>query len=178
MLEMIGQIVGLIGVAVLFMAYQMKDRKTLLLVQGAGIALISAQYFMIGATTGAILNVVCFTRTMFFYFTEGKIENRLLTKYLFPLLFSVLICVFAIFSWEDWYSSFLLVCLAINSFCVGACNPQNLRKSLLITCPLAFIYNIFVFSIGGMINEVISTISALVGIIRYRKAHRNKTDEQ
>jgi hypothetical protein len=154
----------------------MKDRKTILLVQAIGIALITTQYFMIGATSGAVLNCVCLLRTVFFYFADGKIKSLLLKKYLFPTFFTILICAFAIFSWEGWYSIFILLCLAINSFCVGACNPQNLRKSMIFTCILAFIYNVYVFSIGGMANEILSLISALIGIIRYKKTQLDKTE--
>lgn len=41
----IGQILGVFGVVVLFLAYQMKDKKTLLLLQTLGIALFTTQYF-------------------------------------------------------------------------------------------------------------------------------------
>lgn len=169
MIETIGQIVGIFGVVALFSAYQMKNRKSLLLLQMLGIAFISAQYFMINAISGAVLNLVCLVRTIFFYFVEGKIKNRTLEKYVFPLFFAFLVCIFAVFSWEGWYTWLMLVCLAVNSFCTGACSPQSFRYSLLFTCALAFAYNVIVFSIGGMINEVLSVISAIVGIIRYKK---------
>ena len=172
MIEIIGQIIGIFGVIALFSAYQMKDRKTLLLFQMLGIALIATQYFMINALSGAVLNVVCLVRTLFFYLFEGKIKNKVFEKYIFPLLFAFLVCVFAVVSWEGWYTWLMLVCLAVNSFCTGACSPQNFRKSLLFTCTLAFIYNVIVISIGGMINEVVSIISAIVGIIRYKKQQK------
>lgn len=40
-IEIIGQIIGLFGVAVLFLVYQMKDRKMLLLLQMLGVALFA-----------------------------------------------------------------------------------------------------------------------------------------
>ena len=166
--EIIGQVIGIFGVALLFFAYQMKVKKTLLLLQMLGIALIAIQYFMINALSGAVLNVVCLIRTVFFYFTEEKIENPKLKTYVFPLIFAGLVCVFGILSWEGWHSILLLLCLAINSFCTGACNPQNFRISLLFTCTLALVYNVIVFSIGGMLNEIVSIISAVIGIIRYK----------
>jgi len=167
-IEIIGQIIGIFAVVALFSAYQMKNRKWLLLLQMLGVALIATQYFMINAISGAVLNAVCLVRTIFFYFTEGKITNETLRKYVFPLSFSILVCVFAVLFWEGWYTWLMLVCLGVNSFCTGACMPQSFRFSLLFTCALAFAYNVIVFSIGGMINEVLSVISAIVGIIRYK----------
>ena len=64
-IEIIGQIIGLFGVAVLFLAYQMKARKKLLLLQMLGVALFATQYFMINALSGAVLNTVCLIRTIF-----------------------------------------------------------------------------------------------------------------
>ena len=168
-IEIIGQIIGVFGVAVLFLAYQMKVRKRLLLLQMLGVALIATQYFMINALSGAVLNIVCLIRTIFFYFAEDKIKNDKRKIYGFSIFFAVLVCVFGVFSWEEWYSILLLLCLAINSFCVGVCNPQNFRKSLLLTCVLALIYNVIVFSIGGMLNEIVSIVSAIIGIIRFKK---------
>ena len=171
-IEIIGQILGVLGVVVLFLAYQMKDKKTLLLLQTLGIALFTTQYFMINALSGAVLNAVCLIRTIFFYLVEGKVKNEKLKNYGLPFLFTVLVCVFGVFSWESWHSILVLLSLAIISFCTGACSPQNFRKSLLLTCSLALIYNVIVFSIGGMINEVTSMISALVGIIRHKKQQK------
>ncbi len=173
-IEIIGQIIGILGVVALFSAYQMKNRKSLLLLQMLGVALISTQYFMINALSGAVLNAVCLVRTIFFYFTEGKITNKTLRKYVFPLFFAILVCVFAVFSWEGWYTWLMLVCLAVNSFCTGACSPQSFRYSLLFTCALALIYNVIVFSIGGMLNEIVSMVSAVIGIIRYNKKIKAK----
>ena len=75
-IEIIGQIIGLFGVAALFLAYQMKARKKLLLLQMLGVALFATQYFMINALSGAVLNTVCLIRTIFFYFAEDKIKNE------------------------------------------------------------------------------------------------------
>ena len=49
-------------------------------------------------------------------------------------------------------------------------DPQNIRKSILVTSPLVLIYNIFEFSIGGIANESLSIVSSLIGIVRDKKA--------
>ena len=67
----------------------MKVRKRLLFLQMIGVALISTQYFMINALSGAVLNLVCLIRTIFFYFAEDKIKMKSVkfTDFLFSLLF-------------------------------------------------------------------------------------------
>ena len=61
---------------VLFLAYQIKEKKTLLLLQTLGIALFTTQYFMINALSGAVFNAVCLIRTIFFYVAYGKVKKR------------------------------------------------------------------------------------------------------
>ena len=58
--------------------------------------------------------------------------------------------------------------------CMGIFNSQNLKKSIILTCSLLIIYNIFVNSYSGIINESISIVSAVIGIIRYVKAKKGK----
>lgn len=48
-------------------------------------------------------------------------------------------------------------------------NPRSIRKSILITSPLALIYNCLVLSVGGAIFEAMSIISAALGIYRNTK---------
>ncbi|MBQ3591957.1 MAG: YgjV family protein, partial [Clostridia bacterium] len=48
-------------------------------------------------------------------------------------------------------------------------SPQLLRISILFTCSLILVYNIFVFSIGGILNESVSIVSAAIGIVRFTK---------
>ena len=75
-------------------------------------------------------------------------------------------------TWQAWYSIFVLLGIAINTFCVGVCNSQNLRKSLLVTCPLVLIYDVFTMALSGIVFEVVGIISALIGIIRYSKKEK------
>ena len=62
--------------------------------------------------------------------------------------------------------------LMINAVCLALCDSQNLRKSILITCPLVLAYNLVEGSYSGLVSESISMISALIGILRFRKTQK------
>ncbi len=70
------QVIGVFGFLVLFLAYQIKDKKTLLLLQTLWIAPFTTQYFIINAISGAVFNAVCLIRTIFFYVAYGKVKKR------------------------------------------------------------------------------------------------------
>jgi hypothetical protein len=165
----IGQAFGILATVICLISYQMNTKKSLLIVQTAGTACTCISYFFLGATSGFVLNIVCIVRNFVFYFVGGK-------KSLYAsLVFAVATCVVGAFSWEGFISLLIIIPLAVNTVCLSLGRPQLLRYSILFTSTSIMIYNIFVFSIGGTINEALTVISAFIGILRFRTG---KTKEQ
>ena len=74
-------------------------------------------------------------------------------------------------------SLLIIFALAANTIFMSFGNPQLLRKSILLTSTCVLIYNVFVFSIGGITNEGISIVSSVIGIIRFRKEKTSPVTE-
>jgi len=168
-MEIAGHIFGVISIGLFFLTYQVFDKKKLLAVLTAATVAICLQYLFLGAYSGFALNIVCLIRNFFYYWrkretTFGKIM---------PVLFAVLIGVMSLFSWDGWFSVFILAGLVINTLCVGYCDSQQLRKSILVTCPMVIVYNAFTMSYAAIISEVIGMVSGVIGIVRYNRAKRN-----
>jgi hypothetical protein len=70
---------------------------------------------------------------------------------------------------EGIYFVLSVVGITINSYAMSFSNPQNIRKSILISSPLVLIYDLFATSYGGAVYEAVVIISSIIGIIRYRK---------
>ncbi|MGM9668004.1 MAG: YgjV family protein [Eubacteriales bacterium] len=172
-MEIIGHIFGFIAIALFFLSYQVFDKKKLLFIQTLATALICLQYLLIGAYSGFALNAVCIVRNILYYHRDKKILSGLWL----PILFVFIMAGVSLFSWDGYHSLLIVLGLMINTVCMGVCNAQNLRKSVLITCPLVIIYNLFERSYSGIISESISFISAIIGIIRYKKACSEKAEE-
>ena len=164
-METIGQIVGIAAVVLSFLTYQMKSKRAILAMLSCATALFCIHYACLGAMVGVVLNVVGIIRNMCYYHSDKKI----LSSKAVPAVLAAAMGVLSIFTWEGYYSAFFVVGLMLNTLAMGYFNPQNLRKSLLLTCTLIFIYNAFTFSIGGMINETVAIISAIIGLVRYSK---------
>ena len=164
----IGQIFGIIAVILGFVMYQIKDAKRLLMVKIFICIVFCIHYFFLKATSGMILNAVGAVRSITYYNRDrvGKYE-----KYL-PVVFAIIMGIMGIYFWEAWYSVFVVVGLVINSVALSFKNPQNLRKSILISSPLVIIYNAFIMSIGGIIFESVSVISSVIGLIRYKNSQK------
>ena len=163
--EIFGQIIGILAVIISFLTYQMKTQRGILVMLSCATVLFCIHYACLGAMVAVVLNIVGIIRNMCYYHNDKKI----LSSKVVPVILAAVMGIFSIFTWEGYHSAFFVVGLMLNTLAMGYFNPQNLRKSLLLTCSLIFIYNAFTLSIGGMINETVAIISAIVGLVRFRK---------
>ncbi len=167
MIQMIGHLVGFAATGLFFLSYQIFDKKKLLLMQTVATATLCLHYLLVGAYSGFGLNIVCIIRNILFYHRDKK----LLSGVWLPISLAAVMGVVSLFSWDGYYSLLIIGGLMINTVCMGLCNSQNLRKSILVTCPMVLLYDWFAGSYGGMISETISLISAVIGIVRYKKSN-------
>ena len=161
----IAQVFGVIAVILGFLSYQMRTRRQILLALSATVIALTLHYLFLGAYTGMAMNAVSLIRNIAYDYRDRKeIKSPLI-----PIVFTAIQVVMGILTWQAWYSILVLVGIAINTYCVGLCNSQNLRKSILVTSPLVLIYNIFTMALSGIVFEVVGIVSAVIGIIRHRK---------
>lgn len=166
MTEIIGHIFGVIAVGLFFLSYQISDKKKLLIVQTVATAMLCLQYILIGAYSGFGLNIVCIIRNILYFHRDKKGHSDVWL----PFALAFVMAMVSLLSWDGYHSLFIIFGLMINTVCMGIFNTQNLRKSILLTCSLVLVYNLFEGSYGGAISESMSLISAIIGIIRYKKS--------
>jgi hypothetical protein len=167
--EIIGQIFGIATTVLSAISYQANTKKKLLILSSLAISCICISYLLLGAYSGFALNVICLIRNICFYFIkENTKTHRIVTA-----LLVVTICIVGALSWQGPISLLIIIALAINTYFISLGKPQLLRYSLLLTCTMVLIYDIVYFSIGGIANESISAVSAVIGIIRYFKLKRS-----
>lgn len=162
----LGQVFGILAMVLTFASYQANTKRLLLMIQTLSTACTCLGFFFLGATTGFLLNILCVIRNVVFYFLDRT------SRLYYPAtgILSVLYIVLGILSWQGWFSLFVTLALVINTVVMSLGVPQILRKSILITSPMVIVYNVVVFSIGGIANECVAIAGAVVGLIRYRSA--------
>ena len=168
--ELWGQILGIVATLIITSAYQANTKKGLLMIQTPGIAVLCVSYLLLGASSGFALNVVCVLRNLGCFFVKEKTK----LYYAMTGVLMVAMGVMGFLSWESYISLILIVALVANTFFIALGKPQILRYSIVITSTMCLIYNIVVFSVGGILLEAISVVSAIVGSVRYLIANRKK----
>ena len=161
----IGQIMGCLAVMLGFVSFQMRTQKQLLVVQTATTIAFCIHYYLIGATSGLMLNLLGIVRNLAYYHKDKPFFSGKKC----PIFFAAVMGVVGMLSWQGYYSIFIVLGLVINTVCLSFSNPQSIRKSILVSSPLVLIYDAFVLSIGGVIYESVVIVSSVIGIIRYRK---------
>ena len=169
----IGQILGIVAIAMGFISYQTRTQKGLLLMQFATCAVFCLHYLMIGAFTATAMNSIGVVRNAVYYFREKKGS----TNKLLPIIFAVIMAIVGIITWEAWYSVFVFAGLIINTLCLAFRDPQNVRRSILVSSPLVIAYDVFVLSIGGVVYESVVIVSSIIGIVRHSESRLQKEEK-
>ena len=162
MTYIIGQVLGIVAVILGFISFQMKSPGRILLFQVITAFVFSVHYFLIGAYTAVALNLMASAQCVFYYFRDKR-GSRSLAE---PVIFTVLVIVAGILTWEGWYSVFIMSGLVVNSVSLAFSDAQKIRIAMFIKSPLCLLYNIFVLSGGGIIYECAVLVSSVIGILR------------
>lgn len=169
-MEILGHIIGFVSIAMFFCSYQVRNKKSLLIIQIIATVLLCLQYVLIKAYSGFAMNTVCIARCITYYYVDTK---KGFGKYC-PYILSFAILPLAIISWEGCYSLFLVMGLMVNTVLMGFLDIQKFRVSVWFTSSLLLAYNLFAGSYSGMIGDVMTISSAVIGYVRYKN---NKSGE-
>lgn len=165
----IGQALGVVAVILGFINYQVKTREQVLIVHIATTLCFVLHYLCLGAWAGMAMNFVGFVRNLIFYFNgkNGKVSRGLAVC--FALIMGAMGVTASLIAKEGWYFVLSVLGLVINSYAMSFSDPNNIRKSILVTSPMVLIYDCFVLSFGGIVYESVVIISSIIGIFRFRK---------
>lgn len=182
-IEIIAQIVGIFGMLLSVLSFQQKGKARILTFQLLGSALFVVNFFMLGAFSGAILNIVAIVRALIFIY-EDKIhaEHPAWTIGLTAVYVLSYISVFTIFGKEPTAKNLILEILPVLAMTVTTVafrhkEDKILRRVTFISSPLWLTYNTIFFSLGGIIGETLNIGSALVGTLRLDRKKKEEKPE-
>lgn len=161
-MEIIAQVVGILGTCAAFLSFQLKENKKFFILQSISGALFALNFLMLGAYTGSLLNLINIYRGAIM---AGGRKTR---KIPFLISIQLLYILATVFTYTNVFSIIALVAQLIGTFAMWSQNGKTIRVlQLAAVSPLWLIHNVFVFSIGGIICEVFNLGSIIVSIIRF-----------
>ena len=178
-IEIIAQIIGIIAMAFNILSYQGKKQSTVVAFQLVGGALFAANFLLLGATVGAILNMIAVVRAVVFLYKDKLHANHPVWFIGFCLSYiAVYVLTFTLLHKKPTPFNFIIELLPVIGMValnVGfrMKNAFGIRKCGLISSPAWLIYNIVAGSWGAIICETLSLISILAGMLRLDKTKTN-----
>lgn len=165
-INLIGQFVGFLAIAVAFISFQVKKKNAILAMQALANFIWSVHFLMIGAIAGCVLNLVGTGRNLIY---AKRDTWKWLNGLWLPTVISIIIAVLSITTRESWFDVILLPSTVLSTFAYCFGSERVIRNSTVFVSLTWLIFNIFNFSISGVVAEIFNLTSLTIAIIRFRK---------
>lgn len=168
-MEFIAQAISIIAMIVSICSLQLKTNKGLFVCRGVSGFLFSLSYLLIGAYTGALLNLLNVLKSTL-------LVNKKTSKKPFMFLMIALYVGAAIVTFGGPLSILVGIAQCAETVVMWHRNGKHIRICQLgFLSPVWLIYNIVEFSLGGILTEIFVMGSTVVSFIRFRKTGFDKT---
>ena len=171
----IAQVFSFLAAVTAFITFQLKTPKGVIIANSVCAVLMSVSYFFLGAYSGMALNGICLIRNLTY---AAKDKNKFFAWKGWPVVYSLAMIAAIPLTWNGPLSLLITVAIVINTWFISFNDNQKLRYSILLTSTMVIVYNVFVFSLGGILYEAIGIISSIIGIIRFSKVRARRHEEQ
>lgn len=156
------QVIGALGVLAAVLAFQCKRHDRVMVLRTANELLFALQYALLGAWTGVAMNLIGCVRNMVF---RSMVLRGRKTRWA-RVLFSVAFAGFALLTWAGFKSLLTGFAKVVSTVAFGSSNLFLLRLLTLLTSSCWLIYNFSVGSYTGVVCEVLTISSVMIGVLR------------
>lgn len=165
----LSQVFIIISYILLAITYQIKNRKSILILSFMSIAATGLSYLFLSAYSGLAMVIVAAIRNVIFVVDEKKNGKRLTntTKdYIILAILYLISIIFAVFTYNGILSMISVVATMLYTYSVWQKNTKVYKILGLPGAVLWITYNIYIGSIFGLILEIILGIATVIGCIR------------
>lgn len=163
MLPILIRLFGILGLILSIIPFQFKKHKHIVLIKMCSELSFAVQYMLLGAWTGALLDLVSGLRNFLFYkFVEKKRSTLPVI-----LAFSALVIALGIGSWAGPISLLPVLAKVITTVSYGMKNERLLRYITIPSCFLWITYNALAGSAEGIICDSITLVSIIIAIYKF-----------
>lgn len=191
--EVLIQVIGFTAIAFNLIAVQFNTHGKIIAFKTIGSSLFCLQYLLLGAYTGMVMDLIGSIRNIVFAQTVKKGKPTKNYIIFFSILTLILGVLSIILTWDvssiKWTDSVRLatvimvivsiisiIAKLLTTVAYGIKNPHLIRIINLFSCSLWVVYNFIVFSLAGVINEIMSITSIIIAEIRFKKPKAKKEE--
>ena len=170
----LSQVFIIINYIFLVMTYQSKSRKNILSYNFLALIATGVSYIFLSAYSGLAMVVVAIIRNIIFIIDEkknGKSNKNRKKDYVILIILYVISIISAIFTYNGILSMMSVVATMLYTYSVWQKNTKVYKALGIPIGVLWIVYNVYIFSIFGIILEVVLAISSIIGYIREKQKY-------
>ncbi len=156
------QLIGFVALGLSFLVFQINKRSQMLLLQMIAALIWASHFFLLGALTGAAINLLTAFRNYVFY-KSSRTRDPII-----PLVFIALFGLAVFLTWEGLYSLLPLAGSVIGTLAFWQVKTHNIRLIVGLGPFCWLLYNVFYSgSYAAIITDVATLLSLIIGIYRF-----------
>ena len=162
----LSQIAGLIALVITLISYHLDTKNKIFKTMCFANAFDIIHYLLLGAYSGCLTKAVTFTRNIFIIKKEKY--DRLNNNY-FLFFFIFLYFILSILSFDGIVSLFPFIAATIYMIVVWNGDEKKVKLIGFLCYIFWLTYNVFVFSVAGIISNIISLISTYIAYYNFKQ---------
>ena len=170
-MKITAQIIGLLAVATFLLSYQQKKRKNIILFNTLSRCLYILQYMLLGAFSGAVLDVLGAVSSV----VAGKKHKGFVKRHAKAVLIAIngviiLAGVLIAFYNKRWLDLFPIAGVLLHTSAFWISDEKIIRRVSLLGSPFWLVYNLFSQAYGSAIGDLLTMGSIVIAMIRYKNS--------
>ena len=163
-LDFTTQILGYIAVVLLFISFQIDNRKSILGYLISAMVFLAVHQFLLGAFVGAAANGLTIIRNLTFRYQNDKV---FLQHYSLPYIFSLILLSVSLLLWQGWYSILPALAVIASTFALWVNDTKTIRALSLIGPILWLPYAFIIDSLPTILIQITIISSVLIAMFRF-----------
>lgn len=160
---LIAQGIGVIAMILPYFIYTARTRKMLITLKFVSDALWGTHYFMLGALSGAVMNVINMGREVVF---QCKTSHKWAQTPIWAIVFIIINLSSTAVSWQGWQSLLPAVGASISVIGLWCASPLTIRLFSLPSTACWLLYALMSGTVSGIICNVIQMAAIIIGLYR------------
>ena len=164
--QIIAQSLGIIAFIIATLSFQRKTQRGIMVMQVCSCFCFTVHFLILGVMGGFILNFIAFFRSIVYSFRK---THKFAASVVWVYVFMALVIAAGIYSYIDG-DGLAVILPSVGMFVTTLAgrmeHAKTVRSLTLLNSPLWLAYNIIKGSVGGMLTEIVSFCSIIIGILR------------
>lgn len=167
------QLIGLIGFLFLLLSFWFKKKKQIIFMQIIANIFLSIHYWLLNAMSGSIICVFTVIRNICLYDKKDK-----KTIIFYGIIFTMIFTFIGMIMYDGLVSLIPTVATIFATYVLLKDDVNDIRLGNVLVSIMWIIYNFFVGSYIGIINETILTISNIAAFENYKLLKRKSKSKR